>query len=128
MRFSTNIGHELDSSRQFQLGADSGLRGYPARELTGEKVMLINLEDRQFWGEMSFGPKFALGTVLFVDAGNVWKEDEDMDPVDLNWSAGFGFRIGLSNLPKQPIMRVDFGWAIGGQDSFAVTIGTEQHF
>ena len=127
-RFKANFGWELDSSRQFTLGADSGLRGYPARQFTGERLMLLNLEDRQFWGDFSLGPKFALGTVIFVDAGNVWKETDDVDLNDLNWSAGAGLRLGWSNLPKQPILRVDCGWAIAGSDDFAVTIGMEQHF
>jgi hypothetical protein len=127
MRFSNNFGFEVDSSRQLQLGADSGLRGYPARAFTGEKLILMNLEDRQFWGSVSMGPKIAIGTVVFVDAGNVWKEDENIDLNDLNWSTGFGVRLGMSNLPKQPIVRVDLGWAIG-EDSFAVTVGAEQHF
>jgi hemolysin activation/secretion protein len=71
MRFKTNIGYDLDSSEQFQLGANSGLRGYPARQFTGQKLMLINIEDRQFWGDFSLGPKVALGSVVFLDAGNV---------------------------------------------------------
>lgn len=127
-RFKVNLGWELDSSKQFTLGADSGLRGYPARQFTGEKLMLINLEDRQFWGDFSIGPKIALGTVLFVDAGNVWKDGENVDLNDLNWSAGVGLRLGWLNLPHQPILRVDCGWALGGQDNFEVTIGMEQHF
>jgi hypothetical protein len=125
--FKINFGYELDPSKQFQLGADSGLRGYPARAFTGDRLGLINLEDRQFWGEFSLGPKIALGTVVFVDAGNVWARDQAIDLSDLNWSAGFGLRIGMSNLPRQPIMRIDFGWAIG-EDEFAVTIGPEQQF
>jgi hypothetical protein len=129
-RFATKLGNDLDSTRQFKLGADSGLRGYPARQFTGERLILVNLEDRQFWGEVSIGPKIAVGTVLFVDAGNVWKEEEEIDLDELNWSAGFGFRLGFSNLPKQPIFRLDFGWAIDSEtdDNFAVTIGQEQHF
>ena len=55
-------------------------------------------------------------------------DDEDIDLGDLNWSTGIGFRIGLSNMPHQPILRVDLGWAIGGEDNFEVTIGAEQHF
>jgi len=124
---STRLGYELDPSRQYTLGADSGLRGYPARQFTGEKVVLMNLEDRQFWGEISVGPQIAIGTVVFVDAGNVWKAEQDIDLGDLNWSAGFGFRFGASKLPHQPVFRIDFGWAID-QDSFAITIGQEQQF
>jgi outer membrane protein assembly factor BamA len=128
MRFKTTIGYDLDSSKQFQLGADSGLRGYPARQFTGERLMLLNIEDRQFWGDIALGPKFALGSVVFLDAGNVWKQDESAALDDLNWSAGVGLRIGLSNMPSQPILRVDVGWALGGNDGYELTIGTEQHF
>ena len=127
LRFTTRLGYELDPSRQYTLGADSGLRGYPAREFTGDKMVLLNLEDRQHWGQFSFGPKFNFGTVVFIDAGNVWTEEESIDLGELNWSTGFGFRLGTTNLPGQPILRVDLGWAIGN-DSFAVTVGTEQHF
>ena len=128
VNFKTAFGYELDSSRQFQLGADSGLRGYPARQFTGQKLMLLNIEDRQFWGEFSLGPKFALGTVIFVDAGNVWKEDQDVDQGDLHCSAGVGLRLGMSNMPKQPILRIDVGWPISGDDGYQFTIGAEQHF
>lgn len=126
--YLVKFGHELDSSRQFQLGADSGLRGYPARSFTGEELMLLNIEDRQFWGTFSIGPEFEFGTVIFVDAGNVWKEEEDIDLGDLNWSAGIGIRIGLENMPSSPILRVDYGWALGDNSGSEVTIGMEQHF
>jgi hypothetical protein len=128
MSLKTNFGHDLDSSKQFQLGADSGLRGYPARAFTGQKLVLMNLEDRQFWGTFSAGVKVDFGTVLFVDAGNVWNDDEDVDLGDLNWSTGVGLRIGLRNMPKQPILRLDYGWAIGGMGGSEVTIGMEQQF
>jgi len=129
-RLSTKLGYELDSSKQFTLGADSGLRGYPARQFTGERLLLMNLEDRQFWGSVAVGPKVEVGTVLFVDAGNVWKEEQEADLDDMNWSTGFGFRLGFSNMPKQPIFRIDFGWSIGSEDdnNFAVTVGQEQQF
>jgi hypothetical protein len=91
--------------------------------------VLMNIEDRQFWGNTSMlGPKLAIGTVVFVDAGNVWEEEEGVDLGELNWSTGFGFRIGVLNLPGQPIVRVDLGWAIASESSFALTVGAEQHF
>lgn len=127
-RFKVNLGWDLDSSRQFTLGADSGLRGYPARQFTGERLMVINLEDRQFWGNFSLGPKFGLGTVVFVDGGNVWKEEDDPDVADLNWSAGAGLRLAWLSLPKEPILRIDFGYALDDPGGWAVTIGMEQHF
>jgi hypothetical protein len=128
VRYMTKLGYELDSSRQFQLGADSGLRGYPARAFTGEKLMLLNIEDRQFWGTRRIGAEFELGTIVFVDAGNVWKDGDDVDLGDLNWSAGVGLRIGLENMPSSPILRIDYGWAVAGGSGSEVTVGMEQHF
>jgi hypothetical protein len=103
-RLKVNYGWDLDGLLQFSLGSDSGLRGYTAREFTGERLVLINLEDRQFWGNFSIGPEFALGTVVFVDAGNVWKEDEAVELDELNWSAGVGLRLGWWR-PRQPAPR-----------------------
>ena len=123
-----NWGYELDESKQFQLGANSGLRGYDARQFTGERLFLMNLEDRQFWGTFDLGMEFSLGTVLFIDTGNVWKEEDDISLDDLNWSAGFGLRLAMMNLPKEPILRLDLGWALSDTGDFAVTVGTEQHF
>jgi outer membrane protein assembly factor BamA len=124
---STRLGYNLDASKQFTLGADSGLRGYPARAFTGERQLVLNLEDRQFWGDISIGPKLTIGTIVFVDAGYVWKEEEVVALDDMRWSAGFGFRIGAAKAPGQPILRIDLGWAIG-HDSFAVSVGHEQQF
>jgi hypothetical protein len=58
----------------------------------------------------------------------VWEEEEGVDLGELNWSTGFGFRIGILNLSSQPIVRVDLGWAIGSESNFALTVGAEQHF
>jgi len=124
LRFMTKLGVDLDSGRQFQLGADSGLRGYPARQFTGENLVLVNLEDRYFWGKTSWGPEIGIGTVVFVDSGNVWNDDEDFD---MHWSSGFGFRLGFLRMPHQPIFRLDFGWPIG-EPGFALTLGIEQQF
>lgn len=128
VRYLTKLGYELDSSRQMQLGADSGLRGYPARQFTGEKLMILNIEDRQFWGTWAIGAEFDFGTVVFVDAGNVWKDEEHMNLGDLNWSAGVGIRIGMKNMPGSPILRLDYGWALGDGSGSEITVGLEQHF
>ena len=128
VHYLTKLGYELDSSNQFQLGADSGLRGYPARAFTGEKLMLLNIEDRQFWGTYKIGAEVELGSVIFLDAGNVWKDENDIDLAELNWSAGVGLRIGLENMPSSPILRIDYGWALGDNSGSEVTVGLEQHF
>jgi len=124
LRGMMKLGYDLDSGKQFQLGADSGLRGYGARKFTGENLVLFNFEDRYFWGKTPWGPDIAIGTVIFVDGGNVWNDDEDFD---MHWSSGFGMRLGFSRMPQQPIFRLDFGWPIG-EPGFAMTLGMEQQF
>jgi hypothetical protein len=123
-RVMTKLGYDLDDGKQFQLGADSGLRGYPSRFFDGDLLLVINLEDRQFWGSTPWGPEIAVGTVVFFDTGNAWYQDEKFN---MNWSGGFGLRLGFSRMPHQPIFRIDFGWPIA-RSGFATTIGMEQHF
>ena len=118
------MGWNLDSSRQFQLGADSGLRGFPARQFTGDYLLLFNFEDRQYWGTFPWGPEVAMGTVVFVDVGDAWPEEEE---IDMNPSAGLGLRLGFTRLPHQPIFRLDFGFPLLERD-WALTIGMEQQF
>lgn len=120
------FSNDLDVSRQFALGGDSGLRGYPAREFTGDKLLLANLEDRIFPDIEVF--TLAIGGVAFVDAGHVWDRDESIDLSELNASAGFGLRLGVTRAPTAPISRIDVGWPLTRRGGPALTLGIEQHF
>lgn len=120
-------GWDLQSNKQFVLGAESGLRGYPAREFNGDKRFLVNLESRQFWARQYF--TVDLGTVVFLDLGNAWQRNESIDFNDLNYCAGFGFRFGQSKLPGSMVIRLDFGWPIHNEaDDMQVTLGIGQYF
>jgi hypothetical protein len=120
-RFTTNL---LFRDLTFKHGAAAPGDRVPAFELIttgGER--LVN--DDLFRDKLVL---FVFGSVVFVDAGNVWEDDQDIDLGDLNWSTGFGFRISMANIPKQPILRIDFGWALGSDHNFEVTVGAEQQF
>ena len=121
-----DFSNDLDIGRQFVLGGDSGLRGYPAREFTGAKRLLMNLESR-------VNPKLevwtvALGGVVFVDVGNVWDRNQDVDFKDLNVGAGAGLRLEFTRTPGAPVSRIDIGWPVNRSGGPALTLGIEQHF
>ena len=126
--FNLNINHaqDLDSSRQFRLGGNSGLRGYPARQFTGDKTFLMNMETRLFppWNALGV----AFGGVVFLDTGDAWLPDESINLADLHWAAGLGLRLGWTKLPGEPISRIDIGWPLGESGGPVVSFGVEQHF
>lgn len=115
----------LESSRQFTLGGESGIRGFEARRFNGNKSLLINAESR------IYSPieilTVALGAVAFVDAGRAWERGSEINLEDLGTSAGFGLRLGFTRAPNEPTGRIDFGWPLT-EDGFAVTVGAEQQF
>jgi hypothetical protein len=121
-----DYGIDLEQSRQFILGGETGLRGYPAREFTGAKRVLINLEDRVFtsWNLLTV----AFGGVVFVDAGNVWKEGQSIDLTELNFSVGFGLRLGYTKSPNSRVGRIDFAWPLNRGGGFGVSFGVDQQF
>lgn len=123
--FAFDYADNLEA-RQFLLGGDSGLRGYPAREFSGDKRFLINIEDRIFTPLNIL--TVALGGVLFLDAGNVWKEGESVNLFDLNYSVGFGLRLGYTKSPDSRVGRIDFAWALSGDGGFGVVFGVDQIF
>jgi outer membrane protein assembly factor BamA len=119
-------GWDLRENRQFILGAQSGLRGYPARAFNGDKRMVFNLESRQFWAKRVMTVE--LGSVLFVDVGNAWKRNETINLEELNAAAGFGFRFGLTKMPGSTVVRLDLGWPVNNPGEMQVTLGTGQYF
>jgi outer membrane protein assembly factor BamA len=122
----TDLGADLQPHIQFLLGGESGLRGYRAREFSGDKLILLNLESRIFFPIEIL--TVAIGTVVFMDAGNVWKRNETVNLSQLNYSAGFGFRGGMTKTPGSTVVRIDFGWPIGAGGGFGISFGVDQQF
>lgn len=121
-----DYGIDLEESRQFILGGETGLRGYPAREFTGVRRFLVNLEDRIFTSLNLL--TVAFGGVVFVDAGNVWEEDQGIDLTELNYSVGFGLRLGYTKSPNSRVGRIDFAWPLNRGGGFGVSFGVDQQF
>ncbi|MDI6889608.1 MAG: outer membrane protein assembly factor BamA [Thermodesulfovibrionales bacterium] len=99
---------ELPIVERFFLGGRTTVRGYEQDTLgpkgvdgtpTGGNAFLLgNIELRSYLSK-------GIGIVAFIDGGNVWLKAKDIDPGNLKYTAGLGFRY---NTPVGPI-RIDYG-------------------
>lgn len=115
---------------QLTLGEDNGLRGYPAREFAGDRMVRLNLEDRIDTGlELA---SLHLGVAAFFDSGWIHNTRQGLSQNEAIKSAGFGLRIGSSELFGGNIGRVDFAWPLddvnGESYSFSVSFSAGQVF
>ncbi len=113
---------------QLTLGEDNGLRGYPARNFTGERRARFNLEDRIDTGlELR---SIHVDLVAFADAG--WVDGEASSPKDVLSSVGFGLRLGSSELFGAGVLRVDLAFPLndapGVDDDFSLSVAFGQVF
>ena len=106
-----------DLPPQLTLGEDNGLRGYPAREFAGTRVMRLNLEDRIDTGITIWSVH--VGAVAFTDVGWVHGDAQGLTMDSPIRSVGVGLRFGSSNLLGNRVVRLDFAWPldeVGGTD------------
>ncbi len=101
----STIGSAWSPGRQLTLGSPTGLRGYPAYFLSGNRTVLMNIEHRmhpdlEWW-------IFHIGTALFVDCGTAWKEGEDVVRQRFYSSAGFGLRVENAKQQGSGVIRLD---------------------
>ncbi|UCH63086.1 MAG: hypothetical protein JSU77_01115 [Fidelibacterota bacterium] len=115
-------GHNWSPFHQLVLGAPGGLRGYPAYALNGQRLLLLNVEDRIFTPlELWI---YRLGGVLFFDMGAVWGETETFSVDKLHPAFGIGLRIENSVQQGSGIMRIDFAFRPdGGLSEVSITAG-----
>jgi len=114
LAFYTQISFSdnLQPYKQFLLGGDDGLRGYPARYVTGDYLLASTIEDRIFTGIQMFG--IELGGVVFADAGYVWKKDQNASINDILISVGCGLRFGFYAYPGAEVFRIDYAIPLNG--------------
>lgn len=89
---------------QLTLGENNGLRGYPNRELTGQRFLRINFEDRIDLNAQIAA--FEIGAVVFGDAAWIGGRGADLEGPFT--SAGIGLRVGSKSLLGNGILRADF--------------------
>lgn len=121
---------KLPIYQKYFLGGINTVRGFDYQDISprdpatgdrigGEKMMVYNLEYR-----FPLYKEQGVSGVVFVDAGNVFTEDESYTFSDIKKSVGTGVRWYS---PFGPI-RVEYGWVIGPEEddpsgNFAFSIG-----
>ncbi|MBN1418525.1 MAG: BamA/TamA family outer membrane protein [Planctomycetes bacterium] len=115
---------------QLTLGEESGLRGYDAREFSGQKRFRASFEDRIFTPFEILSVR--LGAVAFADFGYVWDRGESMKFSDIKKSVGVGLRFGSRPLLASQVIRIDFAFPLdnvdGRRQGVSVSFATGQVF
>lgn len=124
---SATYTHNLNSNQQVVLGGATGARGFANRFQTGDRRLLLTLEERQYtnWHFLNLvRPGFA----LFLDAGRVWQPGvnqnlENKYLVD----AGFGIRLASSKADVGSVIHIDFAFPLTNRheadvDSVQITV------
>jgi outer membrane protein insertion porin family len=104
-------GRDLPVQERFFLGGPTTVRGFGFREIGPQ-----DLDDNPLGGTSLIQFNFEVGRnlgrilrlVTFMDAGNVYAEEEQFDLGELRSAVGFGIRVIT---PVGP-MRLDFGFKL----------------
>jgi Surface antigen variable number repeat len=104
-------GGHLDKEVQLAADGATGLRGYRLHAFTGDRRLIVNLEDRvRLTGELF--RLIQLGAAVFVDAGYAWPKGAALDLADLRADAGVGLRVGLPRASRHALFRIDLSYAL----------------
>lgn len=114
---------DINGSNNILLGGTTGIRGYNKYFRTGNKKIILNVEDR-FFTNMKF-LSVMMGGAIFMDMGNVWNNNESFRLKDFNISVGGGFRFAFEESSKK-IVRIDLAYS--KQNQWEFSIGANQYF
>jgi hypothetical protein len=113
LRAAATSGWNTRTPFQLTLGGDRNLRGYREERFPGGRRLVVNAEDRIYFG-WPWREVFDLGATLFVDVGRMWPGDVPFGS-DSGWrgSAGIGLR-GSFPAGGRNTFRVDFATPLDG--------------
>jgi hypothetical protein len=111
-----DTGQALDLDHYYQLGGDSGLRGYPLRYQEGSGRALFSIEERLFT-DWSIWRLFDVGGAVFFDAGRTFGTSPVGTP-QLGWlrDLGIGLRLGNNRSSLGNVIHIDLAAPLDGQD------------
>jgi len=122
-------GWRLDAEQQFFADGLTGLRGYRAHSFSGDRSIVLNLEQRIYLGREILQIA-SPGLVAFIDAGNATNGGL-ATLLRLKTDVGVGIRVGLPRTPKN-LLRVDLSYALNrdplGRSGWMVSFSSGQAF
>jgi hemolysin activation/secretion protein len=94
------------------LGGDTNLRGYPLRYQTGERSVLLNIEQR-FYTDLYAFRLIRIGYAFFLDVGRVSGDDPRMTPnLGTLYNVGMGLRLTSPRSSSNSVVHVDLAFPI----------------
>jgi len=128
-RLRCDLGVRLAPQAVFSMGARSGLRGFETFRFWGERVIVLNIEDRVALMENLMG-LLTIGVVCFVDGGLAWEAGHHGEARP-RIGTGIGLRLLGSRGRGALVTRVDIGFPVIGADGDSgpvLSIGAGQMF
>jgi len=109
---SGGVVRDPNLANQLVLGGDTGLRGYPRNYQTGERLALLNVEERVYTDWYPFR-LFRVGGAVFYDWGRAW-DGPGESPSSAHWlrDVGFGLRILSTRSSFGNVLHVDFAFPL----------------
>jgi len=97
---------------QLVLGGDTGLRGYPRNYQTGDRRVLLNVEERVYTDWYPFR-LIRVGAAVFYDRGRAWGGPGE-SPSSAGWlsNVGFGLRFLSTRSAFGNVLHVDFAFPL----------------
>ena len=114
--FKMAWSENLEPHRQILLGGENGVRGYDRRLQSGDRSVVLTLEERQYTDIHLLNLAY-LGFAVFIDVGRAWDPDIDEGfEDDYLASAGFGFRLASSKSDSARVIHIDFAFPLTNRD------------
>ncbi|TMH38780.1 MAG: hypothetical protein E6H56_14320 [Betaproteobacteria bacterium] len=131
LRFASLSGDTLNdpsASSQLTLGGDTGLRGYPRGYQSGDRRLLLNVEERVYTDWYPFR-LFRVGGAVFYDRGRAWGGPGE-SPSSARWlsDVGLGLRILSARSSFGNVLHIDFAFPLNrdpGIKSFQFLVQTK---
>ena len=111
----------LYGGKAYALGGSNTLRGYKSGSVAGNAYVLANMEYLT-----PFYNYYPIRGGVFMDLGNAYPNNDDLDFSGLKTSVGIGLRLKLKSFVKIDL-RIDYAYAVGTGES-KVYAGTREVF
>jgi outer membrane translocation and assembly module TamA len=126
--FTGNMVRNPDVPNPLTLGGDNDLRGYPLRYQSGNKSVLVNLEERVYtdWYPLRL---VRVGGAVFYDGGRAWG-GSNPNTANSGWlnDVGFGLRLLTDRSAVGNVLHIDLAFPLNrapGIDAVQLLIYTK---